>query len=847
MHYCLKLSSKLPLVLLGILDREVLSSLRLPVLGLPAVTIDLERPEGDLVSASGRVGAIGESTVPVPLKGAAGVPVRGEGEDLADGLALGVDDVGADLGGAHGKGEHDGRVDRVGVLGLVGLAGGREGKDGAGGDGRERGVAGLAEVAVLLVEDGDGLHAADDALVGERVAGGVGAVEGDVAGVDGEALGIETLGRDGEDGDGLLLAGVKSELGGGDDEGSLVRDQLVGEVGGVDRVGVCESVGSSSAGVAELVGDGLLASVGNLEALEGLDVRGVVEGDAGDAEKGVGVGSIPGLDQTSTLLGDGGKHGIGRGAIVEEVRVGSGREEVLEDSGVLGATLLHDKGPGGSSKRAGHGGTGKDSVRAESTGVGGKDHTAGSRDLGLDINLVGRAPRGIGAEEASGIGVGEVAKVLGGGLRVSHVDNDLGASLKGLDPSGAGLRSDHSRALDASDGADIDLGRTSGVVVEDDVLGSLGGSVLSLLDEGAAATTDESDVLGEVRGVIGESLAAVGGIGSVEVDRPDRKANIGPGAGGTSGKAESRSGAAGDGVSALAEKSRGNDVVDRADSSDPLAVGSSGSVEDTLITTVTSRDKAGNALLDDPADDGSPGVLGPTRGTTDGGSDDVRAIIVGLEVSLDEDIVTDITIATEHTVSTEGHIGSGTNDAVGVVGLTSHYTRDMCAVTLAVHWVGIRDGSVGTVEVVTNQIGTVGDQAASTEAAAEGRMKVVDTSVDNGDLDALASNAGVPELVDLGHQVRSEGVLGGITLGDNLLDGAASIVDGVLGDGVAADRVHGLDTRHGSNLAGQVLGLVEVLELEGSTLEKLMANILADGGIALDGVKDRSSLASTSS
>lgn len=677
---CFKLSSELPLVLLSILDAEALRSGGLPVLGLVLVTVDLERPEGDLVGTSGGVGAVGQSTVPVPLESATGVPVGREGDDLADGLALGVDDVGADLGGAHGEGEDNGGVHGVGVLGLVGLAGGREGEDGAGGDGRKGSVAGLAEVAVGLVEDGDGLHAADDALVGERVAGGVGAVEGDVAGVDGETLGVEALGGNDKDGDGLLLAGVKSELGGGDDEGGLVLDELVGERGGVDRVGIGEGVGGSSAGVAELVGDGLLASVGNLEALEGLDVGGIVEGEAGDAEKGVGVGSIPGLDQTGTLLGNGGKHVVGLGTVVEEVRVGSGREVVLEDTGVLLATLLHDKGPGGSSKRAGHGSTGEDSVGAESTGVGGKDHTAGSRDLGLDINLVGRAPRGVGAKEARGSGVGEVVEVLGGGLRVSHVDNHLGTSLEGLDPGGTGLSSNHSRALDTGNGADINLGRSSGIVVENDVLGTLGSSVLGLLDEGAATTADESDVLGEIGGVLGESLAAVGSIGSIEVDRPDRKADVGPGVGGTGGEAELLEGGAGGGVSTLAEKSRGNDVVDRADSSDPLTVGSSRSVEDTLITAVTSRNKAGNTLLDDPADDSSPRVLGPARSTTDRGSDDVRAIIVGLEVSLNEDIVTDITLATEHTVSTEGHIGSGTNNAIGVVGLTGDDTCYVSAV-----------------------------------------------------------------------------------------------------------------------------------------------------------------------
>lgn len=228
-YCCLQSSSKSPLALSSILNREGLGSLSLPVQGPLAVPVDLERLKRDLVSVSRGVGAIREGTVPVPLKSTAGVPAGREGEDLTNGLALGVDDIGMDLGGAHAEGKHDGRVDGGGVQRVVGLAGGRQGEGGASGDGSVGGVAGLAEVAVLLVKDGDRAHAADDALVGERVAGGVGAVEGDVARVDGQALGIETQGGNGEDGDGLLLARVQSELCGGEDEGSLSVDQLVGE------------------------------------------------------------------------------------------------------------------------------------------------------------------------------------------------------------------------------------------------------------------------------------------------------------------------------------------------------------------------------------------------------------------------------------------------------------------------------------------------------------------------------------------------------------------------------------------------------------------------------------------
>ena len=106
------------------------------------------------------------------------------------------------------------------------------------------------------------------------------------------------------------------------------------------------------------------------------------------------------------------------------------------------------------------------------------------------------------------------------------------------------------------------------------------------------------------------------------------------------------------------------------------------------------------------------------------------------------------------------------------------------------------------------------------------------TRVNNSNLDALAGDARVPELVHLRHQVRREGVVALGPLREDVLDGVAGRVDDVVRDRVAADRVDGLDLWHGGHLGGHLVGILGVLELDGRALEQLEAEVLAQRRLA---------------
>jgi hypothetical protein len=88
------------------------------------------------------------------------------------------------------------------------------------------------------------------------------------------------------------------------------------------------------------------------------------------------------------------------------------------------------------------------------------------------------------------------------------------------------------------------------------------------------------------------------------------------------------------------------------------------------------------------------------------------------------------------------------------------------------------------------------------------------TSVDNGNLDALARDARVLELVDLGHQVRRERVVALLPLGQDLLHGTTRGMDDVVRNRIAPDRVNALDLGHRGDLGGHLVGILGVLELD---------------------------------
>ena len=111
------------------------------------------------------------------------------------------------------------------------------------------------------------------------------------------------------------------------------------------------------------------------------------------------------------------------------------------------------------------------------------------------------------------------------------------------------------------------------------------------------------------------------------------------------------------------------------------------------------------------------------------------------------------------------------------------------------------------------------------------------TSVNDGNLDALTRDTSVVEFVDLGHQVGRECIGAIVALLErlgNVRDGAAHGMDSVAGQWVTAHGENVLDLGQVGQLGSQLLSILGVLELNGSALEQLEAQILAQGSLAAE-------------
>ena len=86
--------------------------------------------------------------------------------------------------------------------------------------------------------------------------------------------------------------------------------------------------------------------------------------------------------------------------------------------------------------------------------------------------------------------------------------------------------------------------------------------------------------------------------------------------------------------------------------------------------------------------------------------------------------------------------------------------------------------------------------------------------------------------------MSAEGVATLLALRQDRLDGVARGMDDVVRDGIAPDRVDGLDLWHGGHLGDHLVGILGVLELDGRALEQLEAEVLAEGRFACSQVVD---------
>jgi hypothetical protein len=137
---------------------------------------------------------------------------------------------------------------------------------------------------------------------------------------------------------------------------------------------------------------------------------------------------------------------------------------------------------------------------------------------------------------------------------------------------------------------------------------------------------------------------------------------------------------------------------------------------------------------------------------------------------------------------------------------------------------GIRNRSIKPRVIIANKIGTVGDEAAGPKATAQRRVCIINTGVDNTNLDALASNALSSQLVHLGHQVGRESVIvhlsldvavGGIRVFASA--GPHNVVLGKVVDSVLPDP---LDARQICELRCLILCGANIVKLDRRTLEQ---------------------------
>ncbi|TKW53513.1 hypothetical protein CTA1_12412 [Colletotrichum tanaceti] len=849
------------------------------LLELGRVAEDAQGLDDELVLAGGRIAAVVHLAVPVDGEDAAGDVQGREGPGLADGLDApdllgGVwgaggqgHEVGADKGGAEGHVDGEGREDG---LGLVGGARGRQDVGVVAGDGLvllvlcagRGGHEGLVERDVAV-------EAAADADVRQGQAGAVGAVEGDVAGPDGQAAGVEGRGGRGHE-DGGLAAGGDGDLALAQADGGVLGRQVVGEGGREQVAGGGEGVGGGGADVAQVVRDGRGARVGDGEVQLGDEVVRVVEREAGDAEEGGGVGGVVGLDEARALLGDGGQELVGPGAVVELDGVGVGGEQVLDGGGVQGLADLGDEGHDTGGLGAGHRGSGEDGVGAEGPGVQGEDVASDGAELGLLVGVPVGAPGAEAGDGAAGGGVGGLGEDLLGLGGVGHLEGDPGAGGEGLEPDGGLGGRGHADGEDLGDAGDGDGAGAGRVVVEHEVLGTGGGGVLGLGHKGAGSSPDEDDLAAQVGRAGRVRVAAEGdGGGGVGARGPEGQLDAGPVVGLAGGVGEQARGAAGDGEGVLDEDGRGEGVVEGGDGRDVPAAGGGGGEEDALVARVTGRDGAGHAGLDDPRDGGGPGLVGPARGAADRGGNDVAAVLVRAVVGGDQDVVADLAIAAkdlweekracqrmiqrkekkEVPTFVSGHSGitgdgfgnsaqgdtrGGSKEPKGV-GLGGDDAGNVGAVAAAVHGVRVGEVVVEAVVGVADEVGAVADEALRAEAAAEGRVEVVDAGVDDGDLDALAGDAVAVQPVDLGLDVGREGVVAELALPQ--VDVVAALRAGPddlgLGDAVGADGPDVLDRGEAGELGRLGVGRVEVLELDGGALEEGVVELHARGGLGV--------------
>lgn len=156
--------------------------------------------------------------------------------------------------------------------------------------------------------------------------------------------------------------------------------------------------------------------------------------------------------------------------------------------------------------------------------------------------------------------------------------------------------------------------------------------------------------------------------------------------------------------------------------------------------------------------------------------------------------------------------------------------------TIAIVRIIVRHRCVIACVVVADEIVAIRYQVSFTKATSQSGVEIVNTSVNDGDLDTFASVASGAQLVDLCLDMGREGVLSAVILAllessSSLLWGDAGASDDLLLDRNvdAADWPYRLDSSQGDDLVHRLFFINKVFELERGALEEAVAQVQSFG------------------
>ncbi|QBZ60227.1 hypothetical protein PoMZ_07165 [Pyricularia oryzae] len=594
----------------------------------------------------------------------------------------------------------------------------------------------------------------------EHLAGG--GLDVDGAAVQGQHAGVEPGRRGKVELGGPRLARLQREGLGQRDLGrhvarALGHDLLVpGHAGRAEdgRVRV-EGLHAGEGRRLEGVGDGGGAAVGHVDLVVALKVVRVVEGEAGEREGAGVVEHLGRVDEPRADLVDGGqrrKVPAALGAVVPGhglARRDEAHGQLLGEAGAVGrpaAVFADVQRSDAGDVGAAHRGAGLRGVAALEKG--GKDLPTGRRDVGLDGQLVGGADAGEGAGHAA-VRVGDAGHAVAQGQ--VEVGQHATAAADGLDDALAVLPGDHGDVADAAGvvGPRDDEGLL--VVVKHYVPGAPGLEVPLLDRKGAGAAAGEHHHAGEVHGVVGERVAGLVGHAGVEADGVEwpvdhlgwRPRLAGP---------VRHLLAALRGIVAILERGyeprAGNHItLHRCHRDDVDARGSTAGSKRARLAIVASRDGDDDAALHETGCHEGPGVA------ADGRRDDVGAVLVRAQKRFDQCVLVRTLVLPKDLVRQQRGLGRDTSNQFILAG---DDTSNMRAVALVVHGVIVGLLLHKRPVCISNQVVAADDLVPGPKGTPQSRVRIIDTAVHHGDLDALAQDAPGVQLVDARHVVHRD-------------------------------------------------------------------------------------------